>query len=242
MFVGLEHQTQNEINVKLQRTFTLPMTHGLFTLYSQHNSRSNYGDWAHRGPMWAYDCSFPCSGVPQQCSEGVLPPAPATKTPSLLCLGLETRILHFSSQSLADWATAALTSQLILCLYSRVAITTTFHVAANHCSLFVNELTKLVNNRFCWLHVDRMLKKASLVSWDSPSFFNCSFLMSPGSICDWWKPDLLGWRLRVTRWPPSHQHPAAAAAGLPVLWAELTAWPETRDRNNSSRKPLPSLC
>lgn len=64
--------------------------------------------------------------------------------------------------------------------------------------------------------------------------------------CKWfvqalgWKADQLKWCRRVTRWPLSHPHPAAA--GLPVLWAEPTAWSETHDRNNSSRKPLPSHC
>lgn len=52
------------------------------------------------------------------------------------------------------------------------------------------------------------------------------------------KADLLKWRRQARRWPPSRPHPAAA--GPPARWAEPTAWPETRGRNNSSRKPPPS--
>lgn len=54
------------------------------------------------------------------------------------------------------------------------------------------------------------------------------------------KADLLGRRPQVKHWPFCPRHPSAVV--LPVLWAELTAWSETRGRNNSSRTPPPSPC
>lgn len=51
-----------------------------------------------QGSMWAFGGSVPCSRLLQQCSEGVLQPLPATRTPSRIVL--EPRTLCFSAYSL----------------------------------------------------------------------------------------------------------------------------------------------
>lgn len=56
-----------------------------------------------RQAPWVFRGLVPCSRVPWQCSEAVLPPAHLSKFG--LQPGLELRTLHLSAQSPTDWAT-----------------------------------------------------------------------------------------------------------------------------------------